>query len=206
MESTASLNYLDRFRTDFLVWRRGLAGAQSIALALAYAAATGLMAQISFYLPWTPVPVTGETFAVLLGAVLLGRRGGFSQIAYVAIGVAGMPWFAGWKGGAAAVAGPAGGYIIGFIIAAFFLGYWADKHIGTSGFTKIFGAMFFANFGIVYSFGLAQLYFWLSFVKGSPVNLSQLLAMGAIPFLAGDIIKITAAAVIAKGAVPGDKK
>jgi len=200
MELTAGMDNFYQLKTGFFVWRRGLALAQNITLALVYACATGIMAQASFYLPWTPVPVTGETFAVLLGAVLLGRWGGASQIMYVAIGAAGMPWFAGWKGGAAVIAGPTGGYIVGFIIAAFLLGYWADKYIRSSGFMKIFAAMCLVNFVVVYGFGLAQLYFWSS-TAGHTLALSELLAMGALPFLSGDIVKITAAAAIARGVV-----
>lgn len=202
MEIAAYLNNADRLKARFFEWKRGLGIAQSLLLALAYACLTGLMAQTSFYFPWTPVPVTGQTFAVLLGAVLLGRWGGTSQVIYTAAGAAGVPWFAGWKGGLAAIAGPTGGYLIGFIFAAFFAGYFSEKYKCLRSYIGLAVLMFFANFVFVYGFGLAQLYIWLSSIKGSSMGLQYLLSIGAIPFMAGDVFKILAAAVVAKAALP----
>jgi biotin transport system substrate-specific component len=202
MEITAYLDNTDQLKARFFEWRRGLGIAQSLLLALAYACLTGLIAQISFYLPWTPVPITGQTFAILLGAVLLGRWGGASQVIYTAFGVAGLPWFAGWKGGLAAIAGSTGGYLIGFIFAAFFVGYFVEKYQRSKTYIGLAVLMFSANFIFVYGFGLAQLYIWLSFVKGSSIELHYLLSIGALPFIIGDTLKILAAVAVAKAALP----
>jgi len=79
-----------------------------------------LLAQISIPLPFTPVPITGQTFAVLLTGALLGSRLGVAaMLTYVAEGSAGLPFFAGGAHGPAVLAGPTGGYLVGFVIAAF---------------------------------------------------------------------------------------
>lgn len=172
-------------------------------LALGLAVLTGLMAQIRIPLPWSPVPITGQTFAVLLAGVLLGRWwGGISLATYAGLGVIGLPWFAGWKGGFGILAGPTGGYIIGFILAALFLGHFTDKYVRSRSFIVMLGLMLFANFVLIYIPGLIGLNFWLSLVKGQAVGLSQLLVMGAIPFIAGDLTKAVIAAAIARGVTP----
>ena len=113
------LEYAARFRTAraaVFARRDALSLAGKIALALAFAAMTGIAAQIRIPLPFTPVPITGSTFAVLAAGVLLGRNfGGFSMASYVALGAAGVPWFNGGGAGLSYVAGPTGGYLIGFI-------------------------------------------------------------------------------------------
>jgi len=102
------------------------------------ACVTGLLAQIKISLPWTPVPITGQTFAVLLTGVLLGRWwGGISQVIYVVMGVVGIPWFAGLSGGYSALIGPSGGYIIGFILAALFLGISLTNILGQGVFLHV---------------------------------------------------------------------
>ncbi|MFA5743111.1 MAG: biotin transporter BioY [Candidatus Paceibacterota bacterium] len=206
MEITAYLDNTDQLKARFFEWRRGLGIVQSLLLALAYACLTGLMAQTSFYLPWTPVPITGQTFAVLLGAVLLGRWGGTSQIIYTASGIAGVPWFAGWKGGLAVIAGPTGGYLIGFIFAAFFVGYFVEKYERSKSYIGLAILMLLANFVFVYGFGLAQLYIWLSVIEGSSMGFQYLLSMGALPFIIGDTVKILAAVAVAKAALPKEKE
>jgi biotin transport system substrate-specific component len=197
MQITTNYYHLKQMTAGFFQWRRELDIAQSLALALSYACLTAALAQISFYLPWSPVPVTGQTFAVLLGAVLLGRWGGVSQLMYAGLGVAGIPLFAGAKG-VGALFGPTGGYVIGFVVAAFVLGFWAEKNMQKCGFLKLFTIMLFANFVVIYGFGLTQLYLWLSLVSGAPVGLPDLLLAGAIPFVIGDFIKVISAAAIAK--------
>ncbi|MFH1783977.1 MAG: biotin transporter BioY [bacterium] len=187
-----------RARYMFFKWRYSLTIANKIALALGMACLTGLVAQIRMVLPWTPVPITGQTFAVLLAGVLLGRSwGGISQAVYVIIGVAGVPWFAGWTGGSGALFGPSGGYMIGFILAALFLGHFTDQYIKARNFRSLLILMFLANFVLIHVPGLLQLGLWLRLVKGSPVSLWGILMMGTIPFIIGDITKIFAAATLA---------
>lgn len=176
---------------------------QKLVLALGFACLTGLLAQLRFYLPGTPVPLTGQTFAVLFSAILLGKWwGGISQTLYLGIGVAGMPWFAGFNSGLAYLAGPTGGYLIGFIVAAFFLGYVVDSYIKSRYFLSMLGLMMLANFLIIYGCGLLQLYGWTVLMGGSQVSITNLLMMGLVPFVVGDLVKLMIAALIAKGITP----
>jgi biotin transport system substrate-specific component len=194
---------IDQTKYDVFRWRCELSIPKKLVLALGLAVLTGLLAQARIPLPWSPVPVTGQTFAALLAGVLLGRWwGGISLAIYAGLGTAGVPWFSGWNGGLGYLAGPTGGYIVGFILAAFFLGHLTDKYVRARSFLSMFGLMLFANFILIYIPGLLQLGLWLNLVKGEPATLTSLLMMGAIPFIAGDITKIILAALIARGATP----
>ena len=184
-------------------WRYELSLIKKIALALGVACAIGLAAQLRVPLPWTPVPISGQTFAVLLVGVLLGRWwGGISLVIYAGLGAAGVPWFTGWAGGIGHLAGPTGGYIIGFILAALFLGHFTDKYIRSRSFLSMLGLMLFANFVLIYIPGLLQLYLWLNLVNGEAFGFYQVLVMGCFPFVAGDVIKAVAAAAVARGVTP----
>jgi len=184
-------------------WRYELSLTKKIGLALGMACVIGLAAQVRIPLPWTPVPVTGQTLAVLLAGVLLGRWwGGVGVAIYAGLGAAGLPWFSGWAGGVGHLAGPTGGYILGFILAALFLGHFTDKYVRTRSFLSMLGLMLFANFVLIYIPGLLQLHVWLSLVKGEAVGFYQTLAMGVFPFIIGDAAKAIAAAAIAKGITP----
>lgn len=188
---------------DVFRWRYGLSIPMKLGLALGIAGLAGLLAQVRFVLPWSPVPVTGQTFAVLLAGVLLGRWwGGISMALYVGLGIAGVPWFQGLNGGLAYLAGPTGGYLVGFILAALFLGYFTDKYVRSRSFLSMLGLMLFANFVLIYIPGLLQLGLWLNLVQGEPASFSTLLGMGLVPFLAGDITKAVVAAAIARGVTP----
>jgi len=194
---------INQTKYDVFRWRYELSIPKKLALAVGIACLTGLAAQIRVLLPWSPVPVTGQTFAVVLAGVLLGRWwGGTSMAIYAGLGVAGVPWFAGWGSGLGYLAGPTGGYIIGFILAALFLGYYTDKYIRSRSFLSMFGLMLFANFILIYVPGLLQLGLWTNFIKGETVPFTTLLMMGAIPFIAGDITKAVLAAAIARGITP----
>lgn len=194
---------IDRTKYQAFEWRYGLSLPKKIALAFGVACLIGLVAQARIVLPWSPVPVTGQTFAVLLAGVFLGRWwGGASVAIYAGLGAAGVPWFTGWGGGLGYLAGPTGGYIIGFILAALFLGHFSDKCIKSRSFLNMLALMLFASFVIIHISGLIQLHFWLNLVKGEAVALSQLLMMGTIPFIAGDITKALAAAAIARRIMP----
>ncbi len=145
--------------------------------------------------------VTGQTFAVLLEGVLLGRWcGGISQI--ILMGIVGIPWFSGMSGGYTLLIGPTGGYLIGFILAPFFIGYFTDKYIIARNFLPMFGLMLFANFILIYVPGLLQLSVWFYIVKGSGLSFLKLLWIGAIPFIVGEITKIVASAVLTKFITP----
>ena len=194
---------IDRAKYDAFKWRYELTIPKKLVLSLGMAALIGILAQVRFYLPWSPIPITGQTFAVLLVGVLLGRWwGGVSLVIYAGLGAVGLPWFAGLNGGLAYLAGPTGGYIVGFILATLFVGYFTDKYVRSRSFVSMFTIMLVANFILIYIPGLVQLHFWLSLVKGEAVAFYPLLMMGAIPFIAGDVIKAAAAAAIARGVTP----
>ncbi len=192
---------LDNFRKagDFVFkWSRSLTIAKKIILALTMACVTGLSAQVRIPLPFTPVPITMQTFFVLIAGVLLGRRwGGLSQIIYVGIGVLGIPWFAG-----SSIFGPTGGYLIGFILAAFFLGYVIDTYVHLRNFVSILLLMLFASFFLIYIPGLIQLGFYFYMIKGSFPGFIPILSMGLFPFIPGALIKITLAAAVSYNLIP----
>jgi biotin transport system substrate-specific component len=155
--------------------------AKEVLLVLGGTAVTALLAQVSVPLPFTPVPVTLQTLAVLLvGASLGGRRGALSEILYVLLGAAGLPFFAGGTGGTAHLLGPTGGYLVGFVAAAYLAGKAAERRLerrlGVS-----FLTMAVADLAI-YLFGLP----WL----GLYVGFGRVLLLGFVPFLAGDLVKI----------------
>ena len=174
-----------------------------ILMVFCMACITGLLAQFRFFLPWSPVPITGQTFAVLMSGVLLGAVwGGLSQFVYVILGLAGVPWFADGKAGLSILFGPTGGYLIGFVIASLLIGYIIDKNPKLRNFLPMIILMAAVNFFIIYGFGLLNLNLWLKIVKGSSVSLWELLMMGAIPFIPGGIVKIILAAGITKIILP----
>jgi biotin transport system substrate-specific component len=194
---------IERRKLAFFTWRSELSLPKKLALALGIAALTGLLAQARFYLPFSPVPFTAQTFGALMAGVALGTWwGGVSMALYAGLGAAGLPWFQGWQGGLAYMSGPTGGYIIGFIIAALFLGYFTDKYVTARKFFPMMGLMLFANFVIIYGIGLFQLGLWLSMTTGETITFGHLLAIGAVPFLAGDAVKSVVAALIARAVTP----
>lgn len=197
MEVLTSLSIVGRIKYNTLNWRCSLSVPKKIALAFGIACLTGLLAQTRVILPWTIIPITGQTFAVLLSAIVLGRNwGGLSQAIYAGLGFAGLTWFNGFTAGIS----PSSGYIVGFVFATFFLGHCIDK-IKDRSFVKIFGLMCIANFVFIYGFGLTWIFGWMSLIKGSVPDFYSLFAMGVIPFIAGDIIKIIGAAVVAKAVI-----
>lgn len=194
---------INQAKYDVFRWRYELSIPKKVMLALGIACLTGLAAQLRVQLPWSPVPVTGQTFAALLAGVLLGKWwGGASMAMYTGIGVAGVPWFSGFGSGLAYLAGPTGGYIIGFIFAALFLGHITDKYIRSRSFVSMLALMLFANFVLIYGPGLIQLGLWYSLVKGTSIGFGALLLKGLIPFIAGDVTKAVLAAAIARGVTP----
>jgi biotin transport system substrate-specific component len=149
---------------------------------------TSLGAFVRIPLPFTPVPITLQTFFVLLaGAFLGGRLGAISQFSYVLLGVVGLPIFTGAGSGLPYVFGPTGGYLFGFILASFlvarFIRYTEDNLFYT------FLALFLADL-ILLSCGVV----WLKFIFGYPMG--KLLVIGFTPFLPGDLIKAFVASIL----------
>ena len=152
------------------------------------AAFVGLSAQIAFYLPWNPaVPLTLQTFAVILTAGALGSLRGVAAMAiYALLGSIGLPWFA---QGSSGFGGPAFGYIIGFIVAAFVVGRIAESGV-TRSFGRSVGLMVLGSV-IIYAIGAT----WLKYSLGVPwFGADSAWAYGVKDFIIGDVIKLLAAA------------
>ncbi len=164
----------------------------SLILIAAFACLTAVAARASIPLePFSPVPITLQTLAVLLSGALLGSRAGASsQLAYVAAGAAGLPVGASGNFGMTWVMGPTFGYAIGFVAAAFVTGLMVERGWGV-GIWRLAVAMVFGNL-VIYVLGVARLG---SFLDG---GVQAAIVAGVLPFLIGDAIKIAVAA----GVVP----
>lgn len=196
----------EELKFKFFSFRYNAPLATKLILAFWAALGTGILAQIKISLAFTPVPITGQTFAVLLAGVLLGKWwGGISQLIYAILGLAGIPWFAGFKGGGAILFGPTGGYILGFILAAFFVGYCVDRYITARSFTGMLAVLLFANFVLIHIPGLIGLSYWLKATKGITFSLNRVLALGTLPFIPGDIFKAVLVALITRISTPKKK-
>jgi biotin transport system substrate-specific component len=150
------------------------------------------LAQLKIPLPFTPVPLTGQTFAVLLvGATLGSKRGALSMALYIALGALGLPVFAGGESGVAYLSGATLGYLVGFVMAAYVIGLLAERGLERSVRTSLIP--FLVGTIIIYACGVA----WLTILLGS---LSKAIAAGLLPFLVGDAIKLIAAALALPGA------
>jgi len=194
-------NYFEK-RYTFFKWRHNSSFVNKTVLAIIIACITGISAQVVIPLPWTPVPVTGQTFAVLMAGIVLGRYwGGISQAIYVGIGILGVPWFAGMSGGYGALLSASGGYLVGFVIMTLFLGHFTDKYIRARSFIPMLGLMFLANFVLLYVPGVIGLGAWM-YMAGAQPTLWNLLAMGVLPFVIGDLMKIGGAAALTKVITP----
>jgi len=157
------------------------------AVLLAFNAVLVLSAYIAINLPFSPVPITGQTFGVLLVAMALGRvRGTAVVMAYLAEGAMGLPVFAGGTGGFIKFMGPTGGYLIGFAAAAFVVGYLADRGWDRRYFTSL--AAMIVGTAIIFVCGLA----WLA----TMIPADAVLTMGLYPFIPGALIKLGLASVI----------
>ena len=162
--------------------------ARDVALVIGAAVLTGLVAQVSLPLPFTPVPVTLQTLTVLLAGAALGPiRGGLSMLLYLVAGVAGVPWFSQQESGWALATF---GYIIGFVVAATLVGALARRGADRT----VLGAAFLMVLGnlVIYAIGVAWLANWI------PLDLPAALQAGMWPFLIGDALKI----VLAAGLLP----
>ncbi|GAA5035558.1 biotin transporter BioY [Microbacterium fluvii] len=168
---------------DALVGRRSLA--TDAGLVAGGAGVVALFAQIS--VPLWPVPVTGQTLAVLLvGAALGARRGALALLTYAVAGLAGLPVFASFTGGPAAIFKPSFGFIVGFVFAAALVGWLSerkwDRHPGLA-FLGFLGASI-----VPFVFGLPYMAFVLAHL-GMAHDLDTIVAAGVTPFLLGGAIK-----------------
>jgi biotin transport system substrate-specific component len=161
--------------------------ARELTLVLGGSLLVALAAQIQIVLPISPVPVTGQTFAVLFLAALYGsKRGPATVIAYITLGIQGLPVFAGGAAGMARLLGPTAGYLIGFVVAAFVVGLLSERGWDRKPWTTA-ASMTIGN-GIIYIAGTT----WLSRFVGW----EAVIGAGVLPFLAGDALKIALATAL----------
>jgi biotin transport system substrate-specific component len=145
-----------------------------------------LCAQIAVRVPFSPVPITGQTLGVLaVGGLLGSRRGTLGVLAYLAQGIAGLPVFAGGGSGPIWLLGPTGGYLVGFVAAAWVVGWLCERLWDHS----VAGALviMLAGSAAIYLLGLPRLAHF--------VGIDNALSMGLVPFVAGDLLKIALAAI-----------
>jgi biotin transport system substrate-specific component len=156
---------------------------------------TAAAAQVSFPLPFTPVPFTLQPMVVLLGGAALGSRLGMSsQLLYLALGVLGLPVFAASPAlpqGVARLVGPTGGYLVSYPFAAFVAGALAERRFDRRYITSV--VAMFAGLAVIFAFGVAWLA-WLARPTG--VGLVTALQAGLYPFIPVDIAKVLAAAAV----------
>ena len=178
------------------VWPRSAAPTRKSAdwgraafLITAFSLVTALSAQIAVPLPFSPVPLTGQTFGVLLTGALLGPRlGAAAMVLYLAEGGFGLPFFAGGAGGAARLLGPTGGYLAAYPLAAAFVGWLSVRGWDRRPLTML-AAMLLGSL-IIFALGAA----WLSHFPG----IQNAFVQGVLPFLPGDALK----ALLAAGLLP----
>lgn len=170
--------------------------ARTAAAPLLFAAVTGLLAGVRVPLPFTPVPLTGQVAGVLLaGFYLGGGRAAASQVLYLALGLAGLPWFSGWNtlSPAMFLAGPTGGYLAGFVPAAWLVGVLSNR-AGRS--PARLGGAFCAGILVIHLGGALRLA-WL--LGASP---GETLALAVFPFLYFDFLKALLVVTVVTGRRP----
>ena len=163
---------------------------RDVTVSAVFSVLTALGAWVSIPLPITPVPVTLQVFFVLLSGAVLGERlGALAQIIYLLLGLIGLPVFAGGESGPAVLVGPTGGYLVGFVAAAYMTGRLAKGSRGTSFIRMLMASV--CGLIPIYLLGAIGLWVWLR------SSLSALLVIGVIPFLPVDAIKAIIAGYIA---------
>jgi len=180
------MNYIDILQPEKSIPQK----TRDIAIVISASWLLAISAQFSFNLPFSPVPVTGQTLAVLLIGSLLGKNRGAAAVGlYLLQGAVGLPVFAGGKSGFITLVGPTGGYLIGFIAAAYIMGILTelrhDKSLIYTGFSMLTGSL------VIYIFGL----FWLVQFVGE----TSALQLGLFPFLIGDFVKILSGVIVLGG-------
>jgi len=183
-------NFAELVYAQAIPWRRA-------ALVIGGAALVAALAQLSLRLPFTPVPVSGQTLGVLLVGAALGSSLGFrALLLYLAAGIAGLPVFAAGGAGPGWLLGPTGGYLVAFPLAAWVAGRLTES-AGLARPLRVLVAMLAAS-AVIYLGGLL----WLGvYVQGAgqEATLGRLLELGFYPFVAGDLLK----AALAAGLLPG---
>ena len=162
---------------------------RNVVLTLGAVLLTTLCAQVRIPLPFSPVPLTGQTFAVLLSAAALGPwRAATSQAVYLAVGAAGLPVFTGGASGIAVIWGATGGYLVGFVVAAALMG--SLSRLGADRRTPTTVLAYAAATLVIYAIGAT----WLALV--AHLTPAAALTLGVLPFLVGDAVKALLAAAV----------
>jgi biotin transport system substrate-specific component len=171
-----------------------------IALVVTGASFVAALAQVE--VPLWPVPITGQTLAVVVvGAALGARRGAAALVTYLLAGLAGLPVFAGFTGTIAAVAKPSFGFIIGFVFAAFVAGWFAERAWDRRPILAFVG--FAAASVIPFVFGVPYMAFILNVVLGQGLSFDAIMAAGVTPFIVGGVVKAALAALLVPAAWAG---
>ncbi len=171
--------YVDLIRPT----RRSIAVLYDASLIAGFSLLIALCSQVAIPLPFTPVPVTLQTFAILLAGCLLGSgRGALSVVAYVAEGSIGLPFFSGGTSGIAHLLGPTGGYLLGFALCAFIVGLFAERGLCV----KWPGRLLALVVGDLATYVPGVV--WL----GAFTGMSKAISLGLVPFIVGDALKIAA--------------
>lgn len=180
------MNYVDILQSERAISSK----AANIIVILLASWLIGVSAQFSIVLPFSPVPITGQTIIILLIGVLLGKARGTAAVGlYILQGAAGLPVFAGGKSGLLTLVGPTGGYLVGFLVAVYVVGILSElRHNNSIIYTVL--SLIIGNI-IIYAFGLI----WLVRFVGE----AQALSLGFFPFLVGDILKIFIGVLILTG-------
>jgi biotin transport system substrate-specific component len=166
-------------------------------LIAAGAATVALLAQVE--VPLWPVPITGQTLAVIVvGAALGARRGAAALLTYLLAGLAGLPVFAGLTGTVAAIAKPSFGFVLGFVLAAFVAGWFAQRAWDRRPALAFLG--FAAASVVPFLIGIPYMAFVLNVGMGLDYSLWQVLEVGLLPFILGGVVKAALAAAIIPGA------
>jgi biotin transport system substrate-specific component len=161
------------------------------ALVAGFSLVIALGAQVAIPLPFTPVPVTLQTLAVLLAGCLLGGvRGSIAVVAYLGEGFAGLPVFSGGTAGVGHLLGPTGGYLVGFIPAAYIAGVLAERGLAL----RVPGSLLTLVLGDLALFIPGTL--WL----GAFVGLEKAVGLGFLPFVVGEVLKIVVGCGLLTGA------
>lgn len=176
---------------------RARAFAIDAGLVIAGAAVVALAAQVE--IPLWPVPITGQTLAVIVvGAALGAWRGAAALATYMLIGLAGLPVFAGFTGSILALGKPSFGFVIGFVFSAFVAGWFAERAWDRRPGLAFVG--FVAATVVPFLFGVPYMALILNSVMGLDYDFGQLMAAGVTPFIVGGLIKAALAAAILPGA------
>jgi biotin transport system substrate-specific component len=163
--------------------------ARTLALVSLFAALTVALGIVYLPLPFSPVPVTGQTLGVMLAGGLLGARLGFlSQLLVVALVALGLPVLAGGRGGLGVLVGPTAGYLLAWPLAALTIGWLASRlPTGRGLLPMLFVVYLIGGVAVIYLPGVL----WLSSMTGRP--LQETAVAGALVFLPGDLVKVLAA-------------